>query len=179
MADDGEMPKPSTHIALLRAVNVGGTGKLAMAELRELAESLGFTKVRSYIASGNLLVDSPLAQASVRKQLEAALVERMGKRVGVVMRSPAELAALIEANPFPEAAGNRLLVSLLNEPLPADAAAGVRHQVGEQIVFAEREVYVHYGDGMGQSKLRVPAAEAGTARNLNSLRALLAMAEGR
>ncbi len=165
-----------THLALLRAVNVGGTGKLPMAELRELTEALGFANVRTYIASGNLLLDSRLSAARVREQLEAALAARLGKPVGVVMRSPAELAALLAANPFPEAAGNRVLVSLLNEALPADAAAGVRHQVGEQIVFAAREVYVHYGEGMGQSKLRIPAAEAGTARNLNSLQALLAMA---
>lgn len=166
-----------THIALLRAVNVGGTGKLPMAALRELAESLGFTRARTYIASGNLLVDCPRSPAAVREQLEAALAERMGKSVGVVLRSPAELAALIAANPFPKAAGNRVLVSLLNDALMTDAAAGVRHQAGEQIVFAAREVYVHDGDGMGQSKLRIPAAEAGTARNLNTLRALLAMAE--
>lgn len=166
----------STHIILLRAVNVGGTGKLAMAELRAIAEGLGYTKVRSYIASGNLLVDSRLAPARVREQLEAALTERMGRPLDVVMRSPTELDALIAANPFADAAPNRVIVSLLNENLPDDAAAGVRHQKEEQIVWAPREVYVFYGDGMGDSKLRIPAAEAGTARNLNTLRALQAMA---
>jgi uncharacterized protein (DUF1697 family) len=168
----------STHIALLRAVNVGGTGKLPMAELRAIAEGLGYGKVRSYIASGNLLVDSRLAADRVREQLEAALAERMGKPVGVVLRSAAELDALIAANPFPDAAPNRVIVSLLNETLPFDAAAGVRHQKDEQIVWAPREVYVFYGEGMRDSKLRIPAAEAGTARNLNTLRALLEMASG-
>jgi uncharacterized protein (DUF1697 family) len=53
------------YIALLRAVNVGGTGKLPMAELRSMCESVGFTNVRTYIASGNVVFDSKLAEASV------------------------------------------------------------------------------------------------------------------
>lgn len=163
-----------THIALLRAVNVGGTGKLPMAELRAIADALGYTNVRTYIASGNLLLDSAQSQAGVRERLERALAAFAGKPVGVVMRSAAELAALLDANPFPEAPGNRVLVSLLNDALPARPE--LRHQRDERVVFAAREVWVHYGDGMAQSKLRIPAAEAGTARNLNTLRALRALA---
>ncbi len=166
---------PLTHIALLRAVNVGGTGKLPMAELRAMAEELGFIQVRTYIASGNLLVHSPLPAQQVREALEARLAAYAGKPVGVVLRSPAELAALLAANPFPDAAPNRVMVSLLNDALAFDAAQGIRHQAAVQIVWVAREVYVHYGEGMSQSRLRIPAAEAGTARNLNTLRALLEM----
>lgn len=167
-----------THIALLRAVNVGGTGKLPMAELRAMAEELGFTQVRTYIASGNLLVNSPLSAQRVREALEARLAAYAGRAVGVVVRSPAELEALLAANPFSDAAPNRVAISLLNEALSADVAQGIRHQSAEQIVWAAREVYVHYGEGMAQSRLRIPASEAGTARNLNTLRALLEMARG-
>ena len=149
----------------------GGTGKLPMATLRTLAEGLGFTNVRTLLASGNLLVDSPLAAAEVRATLEAAL-----GGVTVVMRSPAELQAVLDANPFPDAPGNRLLISFLNDPLPPDAAAGIRHRGQERIHVAAREVVVDYVDGMGASKLRIPAAEAGTARNLNTVRKLLAAA---
>lgn len=163
----------NTHLALLRAVNVGGTGKLPMARLRALAEGLGFTRVHTHIASGNLRFDSRLDATAARAQLEAGLSAELGKPATVVLRSPAELAALLAVNPFPDAAPNRVLLSLLNEALPADAAQQVRHQQGEQIVWGEREVWVHYGEGMGQSKLKLPAAEAGTARNLNTLHALL------
>lgn len=162
-----------THIALLRAVNVGGTGKLPMAELRALAEGLGFQNVRTLLASGNLLLESPLPAAPVRARLEAALSERMGKPASVILRSRAELQAALDANPYPEAPGNRLIISFLNETLPAGAAAGIRHQVDERIHFAQREVYVHYGEGMAASKLRIPAAEPGTARNLNTVRKLV------
>ena len=61
-----------TFIALLRAVNVGGTGKLQMSELRALCEHLGFLKVRTYIASGNVLFESNKSSASVKKLFESA-----------------------------------------------------------------------------------------------------------
>jgi len=67
------MDGATAYIALLRAVNVGGTGKLPMAELRKLAEEIGFAGVSTYIASGNLLFKSDLTEKQVKKQLEAAL----------------------------------------------------------------------------------------------------------
>jgi uncharacterized protein (DUF1697 family) len=162
-----------THLALLRAVNVGGTGLLPMADLRALAEGLGFARVRTHLASGNLLVDSPLPAEAVRERLTAALGPHQGRAVGVVMRTAEDLARVLREQPFPEAPPNRVLVSFLPGPVPADALATVRHQRDEQIALLADEVVVHYGAGMGSSKLRVPAAEAGTARNLNTVAALL------
>lgn len=161
------------HLALLRAVNVGGTGLLPMAELRALAEGLGFTRVRTHLASGNLLVDSPRPAEDVQALLSEALAVREGREVGVVMRTAEDLAGVLDAQPFREAAPNRVLVSFLPGPVPADALATVRHQRDEEIALLAREVVVHYASGMGSSKLRVPAAEAGTARNLNTVAALL------
>lgn len=166
-------PSPTTHLALLRAVNVGGTGHLPMAELRALAEGLGFTRVRTHLASGNLLVDCPRPAEDVQALLSEALAVREGREVGVVMRTAEDLARVLDAQPFREAAPNRVLVSFLPGPVPADALATVRHQRDEEIALLAREVVVHYASGMGSSKLRVPAAEAGTARNLNTVAALL------
>lgn len=165
-----------THIALLRAVNAGGTGRLPMADLRALAAGLGFANPRTHIASGNLVFESGLRADRARQRLEGALAAHMGRPVGVVMGSAEGLRALLAANPFPDAAPNQVLVSLLNDALPADWAAGVRHQQGEQIAAAAGALFVHYGEGMAQSRLRIPAAEAGTARKLNTLRALLTLA---
>ncbi len=162
-----------THLALLRAVNVGGTGLLPMADLRALAEGLGFERVRTHLASGNLLVDSPLSADAVQARLSEALAQRQGRAVGVVMRNAADLARVLDDQPFRDAAPNRVLVSFLPGSVPADALATVRHQRDEEIALLAREVVVHYGSGMGSSKLRVPAAEAGTARNLNTVAALL------
>lgn len=164
------------HIALLRAVNVGGTGKLPMVELKALCEGCGFTGVRTYIASGNVVLSSPAAPAQVKAALEAALARHAGKPVGVVVRSADELARALAANPFPHAAPNRAVIVFLDAPPPTDTLARMSHQAGEQVALGEREIYVHYGQGMRESRLRIPAAHAGTARNLNTVDRLLRMA---
>ena len=158
-----------TYIALLRAVNVGGTGKLPMAELREMCVALGFTEVRTYIASGNVVLRSKQSAAQVKQALERRLAEYAGKPVGVVVRDGADLARVLAANPFPEGVGNRVLAIFLDEAPPADALDAVRHRRDERIALGEREIYVHYGDGMAESKLVIPAARAGTARNLKTV----------
>jgi uncharacterized protein (DUF1697 family) len=167
-----------THLALLRAVNVGGTGLLPMADLRTLAEGLGFERVRTHLVSGNLLVDSPRPAEEVQAFLSVALAAQQGREVGVVMRTAEDLVRVLDAQPFREAAPNRVLVSFLPGPVPADALATVRHQRDEEIALLAREVVVHYTSGMGSGKLRVPAAEAGTARNLNTVAALLRLMQG-
>jgi uncharacterized protein (DUF1697 family) len=96
----------TNYVALLRAVNVGGTGKLPMAELRAMCQSLGFANVRTYIASGNVVFSSKLSETAVKKKLERALETYAGKPVGVVIRTAAELAAVLDANPFKSAAAN-------------------------------------------------------------------------
>lgn len=165
----------TTHVALLRAVNVGGTGKLPMAELRALCEAAGFDNVRTYIASGNVVLDSAMAAAEVKRTLEAALMQHTGKPVGVVVRDHAEMSALLAANPFADTAPNRVIVVFLDDAPPADALHTLRHQRGEELAVGAREIYVHYGEGMADSKLVIPAAKAGTGRNLNTVAKLAAM----
>lgn len=165
-----------TYIALLRAVNVGGTGKLPMAELRAMCEGAGFTQVRTYIASGNVVFASTSTAKQVQASLEAALAAYAGKPVGVLVRTPAEMAQVLAANPFPDAAPNRVTAIFLDMPPPADALITVKHHKDEEIVLGKREIYVHYGDGMADSKLIIPAAKTGTARNMNTVAKLVEMA---
>ncbi|MFC3550433.1 DUF1697 domain-containing protein [Lysobacter cavernae] len=166
----------TTYIALLRAVNVGGTGKLPMAELRALCEAAGFAQVRTYIASGNVVLTSTATAAQVKAALEAQLAGYAGKPVGVLVRSATELAQVLADHPFPQAAPNRVVAIFLDEAPPADALDTVKHRKGEEIALGKREIYVHYGDGMADSKLVIPAAKAGTARNLNTIAKLVEMA---
>lgn len=166
----------TTHIALLRAVNVGGTGKLPMAELREMCAELGFKNVRTYIASGNLVLESPLASGDVKQKLEARLTDYAGKPQTVLMRSLPEMEQILADNPFPNGAPNRVLVTFLDAAPPSDALETVTHRKDEEIALGNREIYVHYGEGMGQSKLKIPAAAKGTARNINTVRKLIEMA---
>ncbi len=167
----------AAFIALLRAVNVGGTGKLPMTELKAMCEALGFAGVRTYIASGNVVFTSRKSEAAVKKALEAALESYAGKPIGVLVRSAAEMAQVLTDNPFPKMAPNRTMAVFLDRAPPADTLAGLRGQKDEEVRLGRREIYIHYGDGMGQSKLIVPAAKSGTARNMNTVAALAKMAE--
>ena len=166
----------AAFVALLRAVNVGGTGKLPMSDLKAICEELGFTAVRTYIASGNVVFASRKSEAAVKAALEKRLAAYAGKAVGVLVRSAAEMAQVSADNPFPKAAPNRTMAIFLDEPPPKDTLAAVRGRKDEEIGLGKREIYVHYGEGMGQSKLVIPAAKTGTARNMNTVATLAKMA---
>ena len=166
----------ASFVALLRAVNVGGTGKLPMSELKAMCEELGFTGVRTYIASGNVVFASRKSETAVKAALEKRLQAYAGKAVGVLVRSSAEIAQVSADNPFPKAAPNRTMAIFLDEAPPKDTLAGVRGRKDEEIKLGKREIYVHYGEGMGQSKLVIPAAKSGTARNMNTVATLAEMA---
>lgn len=163
------------YVVLLRAVNVGGTGKLPMAELTAMCTAEGYADVRTYIASGNVVFRSKLTPAAIQRGLGKRLQAYAGKPVGVLVRTAAEMAAVLAANPFPNAAPNRVVAIFLDAPLPSDLLSGVKGQKDEEIRPGAREIYVHYGDGMAASKLVIPAAKTGTVRNLNTVAKLAEM----
>ena len=166
----------AVFVALLRAVNVGGTGALPMDELRAICERAGFEGVTTYIASGNVVFRSSLPAAKARRRLEVALAKRVGRPVTAMLRTPAELEALLARNPFPRAAPNRLLVLFLDVAPPQGALEEVKIPGREEIRLAGREVFIHYPDGMGRSNMRMPLAAVGTGRNVNTVRKLLELA---
>lgn len=166
----------NAYIALLRAVNVGGTGKLPMTELKAMCEAAGFTEVQTYIASGNVVFKSAKTEAQVKTTLEKVLAAYAGKPVGVMVRTAAEMAAVLAKNPFAQMASNRTAAHFLDAAPPADLMKTVANQANEEIGPGVREIYVYYPDGMGQSKMRIPAAKNGTARNMNTVAKLAEMA---
>ena len=166
----------SVFVVLLRAVNVGGTGKLPMGELRHLCEKAGFRNVRTYIASGNVVAERDGSGTQAKAALEAELKAYAGKPVGVIVRMAAEMAKVVASNPFPDRAANRTVAIFLDHAPPPEALKDVKGQANEEIRLGAREIYVHYPDGIGRSKLRIPAAGDGTARNMNSVAKLAAMA---
>jgi uncharacterized protein (DUF1697 family) len=163
-------------VALLRAVNVGGTGKLPMSELKAMCEALGFASVKTYIASGNVVFQSGKSEAAIKAALEKRLEAYAGKPVGVLIRTATEMAQVATENPFPKLAPNRTVAVFLDRAPAADALEDIRGQKNEKIRLGRREIYVHYGEGMGTSKLVIPAAKAGTARNMNTVATLAKMA---
>jgi uncharacterized protein (DUF1697 family) len=101
----------------------------------------------------------------------------MSRDVRVMVRTAKEMAGVVAANPFTDEPGNRVVAIFLDEAPPADALAQAQNVANERMALGRREIYVHYPDGQGRSKLRIPAAAAGTARNMNSVAKLAVLAK--
>lgn len=169
--------RPMTrYVALLRAINVGGTGKLPMSELKAMCEAAGFARVQTYIASGNVVFDAKGTPAKVKSELERRLHGFAGKPMGVVLRSAPELAAVLVENPFPDADPKFTVAIFLDDMPPKDALSHAKGRADEIMHLGRREIFVHYPSGQGRSKLKIPAAKTGTARNMNTVAALIEIA---
>jgi uncharacterized protein (DUF1697 family) len=164
------------YVALLRAVNVGGTGKLPMAELKAMCDAAGFAAAKTFIASGNVVFGSTMTETQVKTELERRLAAYAGKPVGVLVRSAAEMQAVLTRNPFPDAAPNRTVAIFLDEAPAPDSLQAVKNCKAEELALGVREIYIHYGEGMADSRLQIPAAKHGTARNMNTIAKLAMMA---
>lgn len=165
----------TTYIALLRAVNVGGTGKLPMADLKALCADLGYSRIETYIASGNVVFNCDMAAEKVQAQLEKRLLIYAGKAVGAFVRTADEMRIILKRNPFCDREPKLTYALFLHKKPTAAALDDVRGRVGEEIRLGQREIYVYYPSGMGQSKLQIPAAKLGTSRNLNTVAKLVEM----
>jgi len=160
----------TAYVALLRGVNLLGVSTLKMDDLRAIAQQLRLGSPRTFIASGNLLFVSGRNEKSLQRLIAKAVTERMGRSVGVTLRTAKEMIAVVKGNPFGDQAGNMVQAFFLNAPPPEDALEMARNIDDERIALGKREIYVAYGErGIGKSRLRLPLAEAGTARNMNSV----------
>ena len=165
----------TAYVALLRAMNVGGTGKLPMTELKRIGEECGLKDARTFIASGNLLFSSDLAEADVQARIEAKLEALFGKPVAVFVRTAAELAATAAANPFGDDKPSRVMAHFIAEEPVAAMLAEARDVAGERMALGPRAIIVSYGEGIGKTRLKLPAVKHGTARNMNSVAKMAAM----
>jgi uncharacterized protein (DUF1697 family) len=166
------------YVALLRAVNVGGTGKLPMKELKAICEEAGFQEVATYIASGNVVFRSDDGPEKVKDILEMRLTEYAGKKMDVFVRTAREMRDLVEINPYPDEPGNRVVALFLDRKPPQDLDSIVTGVQGERFTTAAREIFIHYPEGMGVSKLKFGSQLVGTARNMNTVTKLAAKAAG-
>ena len=159
----------TAFVAMVRAVNLGAGSTLPSAELARIGVTCGFGNVRTFIASGNLLVTADVSEAKVAERVRVGVEAHFGKPALVLVRSAAEMAEIARSNPFPNDPGNRVVAFFLdNAPSQAmlDAATGVK---AERLALGRREIVIAYDDGMGKSKLKLPVFKFGTGRNLNSV----------
>ena len=177
---------PATHVALLRGINVGGHHKVPMAELRALFEQLGYTDVATYVQSGNVLFtgethDEPTTVRGIR----AALLDRFGFDIPVLVRSTGELAAVAARHPYaavqPDEAKLHVFF-LAGEPaLEAIADLDPARFAPDEFTVEGRHLYAHYPNGAGRSKLTNDPVEralgtTATARNWRTVTKLLELA---
>lgn len=177
-------------VSLLRAVNVAGHNRVRMEALRKLHEGLGLSDVETYVQSGNVVFRAPDV-AGLDERIADAVERECGFRCGVVVRTAGELREVVAKNPFARRtdveSGRLLVVFLTREP---DAAARARVTAlqarpgPEEIRLEGRELFVHYANGAGRSKLSGALIDkatgvVGTARNWNTVRNLLELAEQR
>ena len=169
------------YALLLRAVNLGSHGKVAMVELRALLESLGHADVATYLQSGNAVVTAPVTDpAELARQVEGELARKLGVTTSVLVRTGPELAAVVTANPFPDAVADpaRLhVVFLASRPDPERAAAlDPTAYAPDLFHLGDRAVYLRYRTSPGRSRLGPAVGKmygvVGTARNWNTVLAL-------
>lgn len=168
----------TSYVALLRAVNVGGSGKLPMKELKAMCEEAGFESVRTYIASGNVVFETDDDAGKVKEILEMRLTDYAGQKMDVFVRTARELRDLVEINPYPDEAGNQVAVLFLDRKPPSDLEGRVTGVENEKFKPAASEIFIHYPDGLGRSKLSFGKDLVGTTRNMNTVTKLAEMASG-
>jgi len=181
----------TVHIALLRAVNLGGKTSLAMADLRAMAAEMGLTDARTLLQSGNMVFKSDESQSALETLLESQTATMLGLKTKYVLRTASQWDALISANPFPDEARTapaKLQVVLLKAAPPASWSKSlIDWNTGpERVEVIGRALYIVYPGGIGRSKLNAAPAwrkldTVGTARNWNTvvkLRDLAASVQG-
>jgi uncharacterized protein (DUF1697 family) len=176
---------PMLHIALLRAVNLAGRNKVAMADLRALCTDLGLEHPQSLLQSGNLIFGSDdFTPAELEDLLERGAAERLGLETDFFVRTADEWEVAVRANPFPDEAERdpaRLLVLALKDAPGPDRVSALQEAItGREVVEpVGRHAYVVYPDGIGRSRLTTKVIEKhletrATGRNWNTALKLLA-----
>ncbi|MBA2521007.1 MAG: DUF1697 domain-containing protein [Chloroflexia bacterium] len=179
----------SVQVALLRAINVGGTTKLAMADLRQMLSTIGFEHPRTLLQTGNIvLVSDALTGRELEHMLETEVERRLGLRTDIMVRSAPEWGRLVANNPFPDAAADdpaRVVAMFLKDAPGPGAVDRLREAIRgpETIAAVDRELFVIYRDGIGRSKLTTKVIEStlrtrGTGRNWNTVLKLATLVAG-
>ena len=140
-----------------------------MAELKAMGEDCSFRAVRTFINSGNLLFKSEHDEAEVKQRVELRIEKYFGKKLPVFVRSAAEMAEAVAKNPFGDDKPSRVMAHFIDEEPTKAMLEEARDVQGERLALGPRLIYVSYGEGIGKTKLKLPAVKQGTARNMNSV----------
>jgi uncharacterized protein (DUF1697 family) len=148
----------STHIALLRGINVSGRNRIPMPELQALCRELGWAEVQTYIQSGNVTFQAEDAPDALEAELERGIERHFGLRIPVLVRAGAAWPAYVRGNPFPEASErepNLVMLALTKAAPREDAAERLQDRAadGERVVQVGDALWIHFAGGAARSKL--------------------------
>jgi uncharacterized protein (DUF1697 family) len=167
-------------------VNLGSKNKVPMKELRESLEAQGFEAVRTYIQSGNVIVQSGDPAVKVGKRIEKAIEDAYGLQIAVITRTLADMKRVLEGNPYlPKQKDLKALhvMFLADKPKASVAKALEPGRFSpDDFSLKGREIFLNYPTGMGRSKMTLGYFErklgiAATARNWNTVNKLTEMME--
>src|SRR4051812_13662477 len=149
-------------VALLRGINLGSKRRVAMADLRALLTDLGYTDVRTVLASGNAVFTGTGADA--RETLERALQERFDMKIDVVVKTMAELQKIVEADPFGDEVTNptRYFVVFCDRA-PDTSALDGQDFTPDRFAVGRHEIYAWCPEGMQDSRLMKALGRPGVA----------------
>jgi uncharacterized protein (DUF1697 family) len=175
------------YAVLLRGINLGSGNRVSMPDLRSALEEAGFGDVQTYLQSGNVVLEARAKPDGVRRKIEGVIAESFGLEIAVVVRTRAELAAIVRRNPLGDDATDpkRHQVTFLSKKLPAKVVRELEETTTaqERVVVVGREVYAWHPSGVARSKLWAKLAGKGlgvtaTSRNWTTVEALLKLAGG-
>ncbi|MFD5156961.1 DUF1697 domain-containing protein [Streptomyces hawaiiensis] len=179
----------TTYAALLRGINVGGSRKVPMADLRTLLTDLGLSDVRTYLQSGQAVFSSGHGgEESLTGEIGRAIEKRFGFGVDVIVRDHAYLRAIADACPFPAAdlEPKQLHVTYFSAPVTPDRFAEIHQDacLPEEFRLGDRALYLYAPNGLGRSKLaehlskpRITKGVIATTRNWNTVVKLVEMTD--
>lgn len=141
----------TARVAFLKGINVGGH-TVRMTRLAQVFEELGFTGVRTVIASGNVVFHATARnEAALARRIEAALLDALGFEAPTFLRTAADVAALTLLDPFPGAVGGNRYVGFLEAPPPAARVKAVQALGNERNRFAVQGRDIHWWSAGGLS----------------------------
>lgn len=169
-------------VALLRGVNVGGRAKLAMADLRAVAERCGYEDARTYIQSGNLVLRTKERRpATVARTLHGALADDVGLATPVVVRTRAQLQTVVDRNPYLQQGEDPAHLHVVFLERQGTIDLDLDRYAPEHATVIGQEVYLLLPGGVGRSRLATDLGRAkgpdGTMRNWRTVTKLLEMAD--
>lgn len=172
-----------TYIVLLRGVMPSGKNSIKMAFLRDILEEAGFENVKTYIQSGNVVLNSPLLPSEIAETVHSLILAKNGSDLPIIVKTADEIESVLNGNPFGEGYDiSRVFFTLTNDKLEESLVQVLENQDfgDEQLAFKDKAVYLYLPKDASRSKLSNNFIEkklniTATTRNFNTLTKLVAM----